>query len=377
MTSALFSPLEMRGLSLANRVVVAPMCQYSAQDGVASDWHLMHLGQFAVSGSGFLLAEATAVSAEGRISSGCLGLWDDETEAALGRVAEFCRRYGNVPFGVQLAHAGRKGSTGVPWGEVRNLGPEDGGWPVVAPSAVPFSNAFPVPEELDDEGLDRIRRCFVEATERADRIGVEVIELHAAHGYLLQQFLSPLSNRRSDDYGGSLENRMRYPLEVFSAVRDVWPDEKPLGVRISAVDWVEDGWSIEDSQVLAAELEAAGCDFIDVSSAGATPDAVIDPGPGYQVPLAAAVRAAVTDMKVIAVGMITTAHQAETIVRSGQADMVALGRGFLYDPHWTWHAAEELGAQAAYPPQYARSHPSLQGLPIPPGAPPPEARPAS
>ncbi|MAG98266.1 MAG: NADH:flavin oxidoreductase/NADH oxidase [Alphaproteobacteria bacterium] len=373
MSSILFSPLKLRGLELANRIAIAPMCQYSANDGVITDWHLMHYGQFTVSGTGALFVEATSVSPEGRISPGDVGIWSDDTAQALGRLVKFRQSYGNVPLGVQLAHAGRKASTGVPWGEHRVLGPDTGGWSVVGPSAISFSNVFPMPEELDQSGLDRIKSCFVEATHRAEQIGVEIIEIHAAHGYLLQQFLSPLSNQRSDDYGGSLENRMRYPLEIFAAVREVWPDEKPLGIRISAVDWVEGGWTLDESVTFAKALEAAGCDFIDVSSAGATPDAVIDGGPGYQVPFAAAIKAAVTDMKVMAVGLITSGRQAETILRSGQADMVALGRGFLYDPHWTWRAAEELGAQAPYPPQYARCHPSLQGLPIPPGAPPAES----
>ncbi|HJM50879.1 MAG TPA: NADH:flavin oxidoreductase/NADH oxidase [Alphaproteobacteria bacterium] len=373
MSSILFSPLKMRGLELANRIAIAPMCQYSANDGVINDWHLMHYGQLSVSGTGAMFVEATSVSPEGRISPGCIGLWSDDTAQALGRLVKFRQSYGNVPFGVQLAHAGRKASTGQPWNEHRVLGPEHGGWSVVGPSAIAFSNASPTPEELDEAGLGRIKSCFVEATGRADQIGVEILEIHAAHGYLLQQFLSPLSNQRGDQYGGSTENRMRYPLEIFAAVRQVWPDEKPLGVRISAVDWVEGGWTLDESIALAKALEAAGCDFIDVSSAGATPDAVIAGGPGYQVPFAAAIKAEVSDMAVMAVGQITSGRQAETIVRSGQADMVALGRGFLFDPHWTWRAAEELGAQAPYPPQYARSHPSLQGLPIPPGAPPAEA----
>ncbi len=372
MSSILFSPLKLRGLELANRIAVAPMCQYSANDGVITDWHLMHYGQFSVSGSGTMFIEATAVSPEGRISPGCIGLWSDDTAQAIGRLVKFRRSYGNVPFGVQLAHAGRKASTGVPWGEHRVLGPDTGGWSVVGPSAIAFSNTFPMPEELDPSGLERIKSCFVEATQRADRIGVEIIEIHAAHGYLLQQFLSPLSNQRTDEYGGSLENRMRYPLEIFAAMREVWPADKPMGMRISAVDWVEGGWTLEESIALAKALEAAGCDFIDVSSAGATPDAEINAGPGYQVPFAAAIKAAVTDMKVMAVGLITSGRQAETILRSGQADMVALGRGFLYDPHWTWRAADELNAQAPYPPQYGRCHPSIKGLPIPPGAPPAE-----
>jgi NADPH2 dehydrogenase len=253
------------------------------------------------------------------------------------------------------------------------LKPENGGWPVIAPSSIPFADQSPVPEEIDTDGLARLREAFAAATRRADRLGARIIEIHAAHGYLLQQFLSPISNKRSDDYGGSLANRMRFPLEIFATVRAAWPADKPLGVRISAVDWLDDGWQLADSLVLAAELERLGCDFIDVSSGGASPAAKVEAGPGYQVPFAAAIKARSTTMKVIAVGQITEPRQAETILRSGQADMVALARGMLYDPRWAWHAAQELGADAAYPPQYARCHPGLQGLPIPPGIPAPKA----
>ena len=374
MSSLLFSPIELRGLRLANRVMVAPMCQYSADDGAMNDWHLMHLGQMALGGAGVLFCEATAVSPEGRISDRCPGLWDDRTEAAIRRVAVFCEQWGNVPFGIQLAHAGRKGSTRAPWAGSPALKLEDGGWPVIAPSPIPFAEYSPTPQELDAAGLAKIKEAFVSATRRAERLGARIIEIHAAHGYLLQQFLSPVSNRRGDGYGGSLANRMRFPLEVFAAVRAAWPADKPLGVRISAVDWLDDGWQLADSLVLAAELERLGCDFIDVSSGGASPKAKVEAGPGYQVPFAAAIKAQSTTMKVIAVGQITQPWQAETIVRSGQADMVALARGMLYDPRWVWHAAQELGADAAYPPQYARSHPGMQGLAIPAGAPAPKSK---
>ncbi len=369
MSSLLFSPIELRGLRLSNRVVVAPMCQYSADNGAMTDWHLAHLGQFAVTGAGALFCEATAVSPEGRISDRCPGLWDDRTEAAIQRIAAFFKQWGNVPFGIQLAHAGRKGSTRAPWARSAVLNVEDGGWPVIGPSPVPFAEHSPTPREIDANDLTRLREAFAAAARRADRLGASIIELHAAHGYLLQQFLSPISNRRSDGYGGNLAGRMRFPLEVFAAVRAAWPADKPLGVRISAVDWLEDGWQLTDSLILAAELERLGCDFIDVSSGGASPKAKVEAGPGYQVPFAAAIKAQSTTMKVIAVGQITEPHQAETIVRSGQADMVALARGMLYDPHWVWHAAQKLGADAAYPPQYARCHPGLQGLAIPAGVP--------
>lgn len=363
MASTLFSPIEMRGVTLANRIMVAPMCQYSATDGNATDWHLMHLGHLALSGSGLLFTEAAGVLPEGRITPGCLGLYSDDNERALARVVQFCRDYGNVKLGFQLAHAGRKGSTMAPWDGGGPVPADQGAWTTVAPSAVGFGN-FPTPEALDDEGLDRIRNGHVEATRRADRIGFDVIEIHAAHGYLMHQFLSPLSNKRTDDYGGSLENRMRFPLEVFEAVRAVWPADKPLGVRISATDWVDGGWDLDSSVVFGRALADLDCDFIDVSSGGTSPEQVIRAGPGYQVEFAARIKAE-TGLTTIAVGMITEAKQAETIVRTGQADMVALARGMLYDPRWTWHAAETLGESAAYPVQYARSHPSLIGLPVP------------
>lgn len=368
MESALFSPLRLRGLTLSNRVIVAPMCQYSAIDGTASDWHLMHMGQFAVSGNGLFITEATAVSAEGRISDRCLGLYSDDNERALGRVVAFCKEWGNTPIGIQLAHAGRKASssapgTGLPPGPLRQ-----GGWQTVAPSAIPFTADWPTPQALDGAGLDNVREAFVEAARRADRIGFDLIELHAAHGYLLHQFLSPLSNRRTDAYGGSLENRLRFPLEVFEAVRAVWPAEKPLGVRVSASDWVDGGWIIEDTIALAHALKARDCDFIHVSSGGSSPDAIIAGGPGYQVPFAARIKKE-TGMAVMAVGLITEPHQAETIVRTEQADMVALARAMLFNPHWAWQAAAALGAEATYPYQYARAHPSFRGLAHPPGKP--------
>ncbi|MDX1430933.1 MAG: NADH:flavin oxidoreductase/NADH oxidase [Gammaproteobacteria bacterium] len=359
MGSQLFTPLELRGLHLRNRIVISPMCQYSASDGCAGDWHLMHLGQFSLSGSGLLFVEMTNVEARGRISPYCLGLYDDANERALARVMEFCRRYGNTPIGIQLAHAGRKASTLPPWEGRKRLLPENGGWVPVAPSAISGGGGDPPPAALGAQEIDALVEAFATSAARAERVGFAAIELHAAHGYLLHQFLSPLSNRRDDDYGGSLENRMRFPLAVFDAVRAAWPDDKPLGVRVSATDWIEDGWTLEDTIAFARELAARGCDWIDVSSGGLAPPDVIPTAPGYQVPFARAVRAA-TGLTTIAVGMITEPRQAEAIVGRGDADLVALARGMLHDPRWTWHAAEELGGDAPYPKQYERSRPRLR-----------------
>jgi NADPH2 dehydrogenase len=369
MESQLFTPIKLRELELANRIVVSPMCQYSAHDGTVGDWHVMHLGQFAVSGNGLVIVEATGVEAVGRITPGCVGLYSDENEAALARVLKFCRDYGNAAMGIQLAHAGRKASADMPWRGGKPLSPVDGGWPTVSPSALPYGPGWPVPTAFDREGLARVKRAFVAATERALRIGFDLVEIHAAHGYLLHQFLSPLSNERDDDYGGSPENRMRFPLEVFDAVRAAWPAERPLGIRVSATDWVDGGWDVEGTCGFARELAKRECDFIVVSSGGMSPRQAIDAGPGYQTGFAAEVRRA-SGLVTMAVGQITDPHHAEAILRSGQADMIALARGMLFNPRWPWHAAKELGAQAAYPPQYQRTHPSLQGEPIP-GNPPP------
>lgn len=365
MPSQLFTPIHLRDLELANRIIVAPMCQYSADEGSMTDWHLMHLGQYAVSGSALVFAEATGVEAAGRISPGCPSLCSDANEAAMKRVVDFFHDYGSARIGIQLAHAGRKASTDLPWRGGAPLLPEDAnGWQTFAPSAVPYNDGWPTPMALDDDGLERIKQAFVDAARRAVRIGYDVIEVHAAHGYLLHQFLSPLSNRREDAYGGSLENRMRYPLEVFEAVRAVCPDKFPIGVRVSATDWVEGGWDLESSVSFTQALSGLGCDFIDVSSGGNSPQQKIIAGPGYQTGFAAAIRQA-TEMTTIAVGQITDPHQAETIIATGQADIVALARGMLYDPRWAWHAAEALRADAPFPPQYMRAHPTLQGDPVP------------
>lgn len=371
MSSLLFSPITLRCLELANRIIVAPMCQYSATDGIVGDWHLMHLGQFAVSGAALVFVEASGVEAEGRISPGCVGLYSDANEAALSRIVRFFRDYGNTRIGIQLAHAGRKASTALPWRGGKPLGLGNGAWQTVAPSAAPYGPGWHTPQSLDAAGLERVKVAFVGAAERALRLDFDAIEIHSAHGYLLHQFLSPLSNRRTDAYGGPLECRMRFPLEVFDAVRTVWPEDRPLGVRLSATDWIEGGWDIEGSIAYGKALTKRGCDFIDVSSGGLAPEQRIVSAPGYQTGFAAEIRRA-TGATVISVGRITEPHQAETILTSGQADMIAMARGMLFDPRWPWHAAQALGDQAAFPAQYQRAHPSMQGEPIPGNPPPPE-----
>jgi 2,4-dienoyl-CoA reductase-like NADH-dependent reductase (Old Yellow Enzyme family) len=354
MPSQLFTPFALRGLTLPNRVVVAPMCQYSADDGSATDWHMMHLGSFAISGAGLLMIEATAVERPGRITHTCLGLYSDSNELALEHVLAACRRLGNTPIGIQLAHAGRKASAQPPWEGGRSLKPEQDSWPTVAPSAIPLDAGWQTPREATEADLARIRNAFVEATRRAERLGLDLVEAHCAHGYLLHEFLSPLSNKRTDRYGGSAENRMRYPLEVLEAMRAAWPERKPLGIRISATDWLEDGFTIEDAVVFAREVKARGVDYICASSGGISLKASIPIGPDYQVPLAQRIRRE-AGIATRAVGLIADPHQAERIVSSGEADMVAMARAFLDDPRWVWHAAETLGGTASYPPQYARA----------------------
>jgi len=355
----LFQPITIGGLELSNRIVIAPMCQYSAIDGCMTDWHQMHLGQLAMSGAALLTIEASAVLPEGRISWGDVGLYDDATEAAMGKVIESVRRWSSMPIAIQLAHAGRKASTELPWKGGAQIAPSDPhGWQTVAPSAIAFQpDSETAPVALDRDGLSRVRDAFVAAARRAARLGIDVVQIHGAHGYLLHQFLSPLSNRRDDEYGGSLENRMRFPLEIFDAVRAAFPAERPVSVRVSGTDWVEGGWDIEQTIAFARALEARGCDVIHVSSGGLHPAQAIPVGPGYQVPLARAVKAAVT-MPVVAVGLITDVQQAEAIVGTGDADMIALARAILYDPRWPWHAAAELGAKVKAPNQYLRSQPS-------------------
>lgn len=339
----LFSPLQLRGVTSRNRLVVAPMCQYSAIDGYANDWHLVHLGRFALGGFGIVMVEATAVSPEGRISPDDVGLWDDAHIRPLARIAEFLRDNGAVPA-IQIAHAGRKASCARPWEGDKPLPAEDPlAWETVAPSALPFEAGWPTPRALTVEDLAELRDSWSRAAERALEAGFDIVEVHAAHGYLLHEFLSPLSNKREDDYGGSLANRMRFPLEVVEAVRAVWPHDKPVFVRISSTDWVKDGWSLEDSVAFAARLKALGVDVVDCSSGGmAVPRDAVKPGPGYQVPFAAKIRdeAAVATM---AVGLITEPQLAESIVAEGQADLVALAREALANPNWPHHAFHALG----------------------------------
>lgn len=354
MSSLLFSPFKLRELDLPNRIVIAPMCQYSAEDGNVGDWHVMHLGGLSHSGAGMLIIEATGVLPEGRITPGCPGLWSDANEAAFARVLGAVRQYSKMPIAIQLAHAGRKASCVPPWKGGRQLPVSAGGWTTVAPSAIPFNDADPAPEALDQAGIERVRHAFVAAAGRADRLGIDAIEIHAAHGYLLHQFLSPLTNRRGDAYGGSLQNRMRLVLEVFADVRAAWPAHKPLGIRVSASDWVEGGWDLDQTMELARELEKLGCDYVHASGGGLSPKQQLAPAPGYQVPFARRIRQE-TGLTTIAVGLITEPPQAEAILADGSADLVALARGMLYDPRWPWHAAAELGAQVDAPPQYWRS----------------------
>ena len=360
MTSPLFTPFRLRGLTLPNRIVVSPMCQYSAEDGSANDWHLIHLGHLALSGASLLCVEATAVEAIGRITPGCHGLYSDANERALARVVAAIRRHSPISLAIQLAHAGRKGSSEVPWRGGMLIPPEQGGWRPVAPSALPHLPQEAAPVALDRAGLARVRDAFVAAAHRALRLGFDAMELHSAHGYLLHEFLSPLSNRREDEYGGSRDHRMRFPLEVFDAVRAVWPGDRPLGVRISSTDWVEGGWDIEDSVALARELQARGCDWIDCSGGGVSPQQKIPLGPGYQVPFAKRIRAE-AGVPTVAVGLITDPKQAEAIVANREADLVALARAMLYDPRWPWHAAAALGGEVRAPEQYWRCPPREAG----------------
>lgn len=358
MRSKLFTPAQVGPLTLANRIVIAPMCQYSAQDGCMTDWHQMHLGQLALSGAGLLTIEATAVKPEGRITHADVGLYSDATENAMRTVLESVRRWSDMPIAIQLAHAGRKASSEVPWQGGAQL-PVDhaNGWRTEAPSAVSFNDGDAAPMALDRDGIAGVRNAFVDAARRSVRLGLDAIQLHSAHGYLMHEFLSPLSNRRTDEYGGSLQNRMRFPLEVFEAVRNAVPAELPVSIRISGTDWAPDGWDIEQSVEFARALEARGCSAIHVSSGGLTPTQKIPVGPGYQVPLARAVKAAVK-MPVIAVGLISDFDHAESILVAGDADFIALARAMLYNPRWPWHAAAHFGAKVKAPNQYLRSQPA-------------------
>jgi 2,4-dienoyl-CoA reductase-like NADH-dependent reductase (Old Yellow Enzyme family) len=355
--SALFQPLQLGELTLPNRILIAPMCQYSAVDGQAGDWHMIHLGSLALSGAGLMILEAAAVSPEGRISPADLGLYSDADEKALARVLEAMRAHSPMPVAVQLSHAGRKASSRAPWDGGTQIRPDEpGGWRTEAPSALPHADGETPPHALNRDGLDRIRQDFVAAAQRAARIGLDGIEIHAAHGYLLHQFLSPLANARTDAYGGSIENRMRFPLEVFDAVRAAFPAERPVWVRVSATDWVPGGWDLDGTLALGAALATRGCAAIHVSSGGVSPLQTITPAPGYQVPFAARLKAEI-GLPTIAVGMITEPEQAEAIIASGEADAVSLARAMLYDPRWPWHAAAKLGAHVTAPKQYWRSQP--------------------
>lgn len=356
--SQLFSPFSVGRLSLENRIVIAPMCMYSAENGCMSDWHAMHLGQLAQSGAALLTIEASAVVPEGRITYGDVGLYDDATEKAMGRVLESVRTWSPMPIAIQLGHAGRKASTERPWDGGGQIAPDHAhGWQTVSASDIPFNAKYVAPTMLDAAGLKRVRDGFVDAARRAARLGIDAVQLHGAHGYLLHQFLSPLSNTRADQYGGSLENRMRFPLEVFDAVREVFPSERPVTMRVSATDWHDGGWDIEQTIAFSQALAARGCDAMHVSSGGLHIDQKIPLSPSYQVPLARAVRQAV-DIPVVAVGLITEPAQAEAIIATGDADLVALARTVLYDPRWPWHAAAALGAEVRAAPQYLRCQPS-------------------
>ena len=356
-TATLFTPLKVGNVELRNRIIIAPMCQYSAVGGCMTDWHLIHLGHLALSGAALLTIEATAVLPDGRITYADVGLWSDETEEAIGRTVESVRRWSDMPIAIQLAHAGRKASCEVPWKGGRQLPPDHpDGWQTVSASGLAYNDGGHAPSALDAEGIERVREAFAAAARRAARLGLDAVQLHGAHGYLLHQFLSPLSNHREDQYGGSLENRMRFPLEVFDAVRAAFPAERSVTMRVSGTDWADGGWDIEQTIALARALETRGCGALHVSSGGLTPRQRIPLGPSYQVPLARAVKQA-TSMPVVAVGLITEFEQAEAIVSTGDADLIALARAILYDPRWPWHAAAHFGARVRAPNQYLRSQP--------------------
>ncbi|MBR1218046.1 NADH:flavin oxidoreductase/NADH oxidase [Bradyrhizobium sp. U87765 SZCCT0131] len=354
--SVLFSPLKLREITLSNRIVVSPMCQYSAEDGELNSWHLAHLLGLSISGAGMLCTEGTAVTPEGRITPGDLGLWDDKTEASFVPVLAAIRKYSKAAVTVQLAHAGRKASSHVPWRGGEQISVSDGGWATEAPSALEHKPGEARPRELDSAGMKRVRSAFVEATKRAARLGFDGVEIHGAHGYLVHEFLSPVSNQRTDEYGGSLANRMRFPLEIFEAVREAFPAGKPVGVKVSATDWMENGWDLAQTVEYARELKKRGADWVTASSGGISPLQKIKAAPGYQLPFAEGVKKG-AEVNTIAVGLITEPRQAEEIVASGTADLVALARAMLYDPRWGWHAAAELGAKVQAPPPYWRATP--------------------
>lgn len=358
MSSRLFSPMTIGSMHLKNRIVIPPMCQYSALEGKPGGWHFMHYGSFACSGAGMLIVEATGVRPEGRITPFCLGIWNDEQGLEHASLRAGLRQFSDMPVGIQLAHAGRKGSTRPMWTRGGMVPESEGGWIPVAPSPIAFTMGDPLPQALAEEDLPQIVRSFAEAAARADNAGYDFIELHAAHGYLLHQFLSPVTNKRKDRYGGSLANRMRLVLDTFQAIRAVFPENKPVGIRISATDWIDGGWDVKNSITLLKKLEKLGCAYAHVSSGGLSPEQNIAPGPSYQVDFAAKIKQQLT-IPTIAVGLITSPEQAEGIVVSEQADLVAIGRGMLFDPRWPWHAALSLGASVDAPPQYWRGAPYL------------------
>jgi 2,4-dienoyl-CoA reductase-like NADH-dependent reductase (Old Yellow Enzyme family) len=358
MSSVLFSPITLAGLELANRIVVAPMCQFSADDGCVTDWHLMHYGTLANSGAALLVVEATHVERAGRITHGCLGLYSDDNETALGRVIAQVRRRGSARIGIQLAHAARKASAQLPWEGGGALQAGEDPWPTMAASPIPYGEKWHTPREVTQADMERIRNALVEAARRSLRIGFDEIELHMAHGYLAHGFMSPVSNKRTDQYGGSLENRLRFPLSIARAVRAVVPNNVPLGARITGSDWRPDGLTPDDAVAIAKALKAEGLDFICISSGGVTADTRTPSTPGYNVPIAARVKKEV-GIATRTVGMILTGPQAEYIIAKGEADQVSLARAFLDDPHWGWHAAKALGAEVARPPQYLRAGPKL------------------
>lgn len=355
--SLLFSPFQLGGLELANRLVVSPMCQYTAVDGVAQPWHLVHLGTLGTSGAGLVIVEATAVEAIGRITPGCLGLYTDEQERVLADILRKLRDVAPATFGIQLGHAGRKASCPLAWEPQVQMPASAGGWEIVGPSARAFGPGWQVPEELDQAGLARVRDAFMQAATRADRAGFDLIEIHAAHGYLLSAFLSPIANHRADRYGGALEGRMAYPLEVMRAVRAAWPTHKALGIRINATELDERGFNLDEAVIFVRELRKIGIDYVTMSAGNAVPDRTYPPlVPGYQVGFSERVRRE-TGAATMAVGMILSAQQAEDILVAGRADLIAVGRGFLDNPRWGWHAANALNAGNVYPSQHLRVRP--------------------
>lgn len=358
MTSLLFSPIKVANLELANRIVVSPMCQYSANDGCASDWHLTHLGMLANCGAGLVVVEATHVERHGRITHGCLGLYSDACETALHRVIDHCRSIGTAKFGIQIAHAGRKGSAQRPWEGGQALGAGEDPWETIAPSAIPFGPGWHTPRAATRDDMTRVREAFVAAARRAVRIGFDSIELHMAHGYLIHSFMSPVANLRNDEYGGPFQARMRFPLEIADAVRAVVPPGTPLGGRITGSDWLDAGLNVDDAVACAQALKRIGFDFVCVSSGGIAAQARNPTAPAYNAALAEKVRRA-ADLTTRTVGLIASPKQAELLIAEGKADLVALARALLDDPHWGWRAALELGADVARPPQYQRAAPKL------------------